>query len=370
MESFLRYLYDLLLDPLLPGLDDDAQAYARAGLLILLAFLIALAIRYVVLNRLSEMAKRSDSIYDSVILTLLRRRTIFWAVLLAMMSAVPMLPWTKAAKLTGERVILALLILSFTLSLIRAFKELLISYSERTGTVLGRTTLIRYVGSFLLFVLGVTIILSLFDISLVPAITALGIGGLAVALAFQDTLANLFAGITMTLSRQIRLGDYLEVVDAQKGFVYDISWRTTTLRTVANNMVIIPNKKLAESILINHSMPSTEGPIEIVLSVGYDTDPERLEAILIDEVMSAVGSVDGVMAEPPAVRFIEFGDSALIVKLLPQIDTIEAQLPARHLLMKRVFRRLREEGITIPYPIRTLRFEDGSDGEILKKKVT
>jgi small-conductance mechanosensitive channel len=212
--------------------------------------------------------------------------------------------------------------------------------------------------SIIFYVVGLAVVLSLFDVSLLPAITALGVGGLAVALAFQDTLANLFSGIYITLSQQIRIGDYVEISPTEQGFVYDIGWRATTLQTLASNLVIIPNKKFAESTMTNYTLPETELSVELSVGVSYNDDPQRVEEVLIDLVHKASGEVQGVLDKPPAIRFTQFGDFSLAVFAYVRVDKVENRYAARHELMKRVYHRFREEGIQIPFPIRTIQFAD------------
>ncbi len=102
---------------------------------------------------------------------------------------------------------------------------------------------------------GLLIVLDELGIAIAPIITALGVGGLAVALSLQDTLANLFAGLHILMSRNIRSGDYLRLASGEEGYVQDITWRNTTLRELSDNLVIVPNKKMTETILRNFSLP-------------------------------------------------------------------------------------------------------------------
>lgn len=360
MDRFLDLLYDSTFGQIFTDLDPGYEPYFKTLIFILLALLLGVAIRGIVLARIGTLAERTDNVADDVLLNVLRRKTVLWVLLLAGIFAIPTLPWEERYREIGVQILMAVFVFSVTLSLVRGFADYLQRYGEKTGTGAHGTTLIRYIGSFVFWALGIAVILSLFDVSLLPALTALGVGGLAVALAFQDTLANLFAGIYITLSRQMRVGDYVEISGGptDKGFINDIGWRTTTLRTLANNLVIIPNKKMAESTVINYSLPETIMTFEMILSVAYDTDPDRLEAIIIDEVMKAAGEIEGLIDEEPAVRFTDFAESALTVKVFPKVERLEQSFAARHLMMKRMNARLRKEGIEIPYPIRTLRIEN------------
>lgn len=352
MNELLQPLYDLYV-ALFGELPGPVAPYFKPVVFILLAVLAGFLVRRFFVSRLKTLASQTANIYDDIVVDVLRRKTILWVGLIAAIIAVPSLPWRPADLRWVEQVLMAIFVLSITLAIVRSFTQIVNRYAEQSGTGVGGSTLIRYVGSVILYIVGGIIILSLFDISVLPAITALGVGGLAVALAFQDTLANIFAGIHITLSRQLRMGDYVELAGQnQQGYVADIGWRTTTIRTLSNNLVIVPNKKMAESILLNYNLPESTLSVEISVGVDYDVDPARVEQVLIDEVRSAYGQVQGLLDLDPAVRFVAFGDSALLINVYPLIDSIENKLPARHELMKRIYQRFRRENISIPFPIR------------------
>jgi small-conductance mechanosensitive channel len=204
--------------------------------------------------------------------------------------------------------------------------------------------------------MGFLIILSVLGISITPLLTALGVGGLAVALALQDTLANLFAGIHILMEKAVRVGDFVKLETGQEGYVEDITWRTTRVRMLPNNIVVIPNSKLSQSVVTNYYLPEKRMSLLIPIGVSYSSDPEEVERILIDEAKKAVGEVQGLRGEPePFVRFIPgFGESSLDFTLICQVNEFVDQYIAQHELRKRIFKRFREEGIEIPFPHRTV----------------
>ena len=365
MNRILQAIYDVLITPIFGEVDPVAELYIRAGLMLLIALLIGLLIRQVVFVKVKKLAERTVNFYDDIILETLRRKTVLWVVLIAAIMTIPTLPWEPVYRNVAEQIAMALLIISMTMAVVGGISEAIRQYTVASGAGVGGTTLIRYVISFVFYAIGLAVVLSLFNVSLLPAITALGVGGLAVALAFQDTLANLFAGIYMTISKDLHMGDYVQRSSGEEGFVQDVSWRTTTLRTLANNLVIIPNKKLSESILTNYSLPEARLSVELSVGISYDTDPAWVEEILIDIVRKAYGEVEGVIDEDPAIRFFAFADSSLTMRVFVQVDNVEHRFTARHELMKRVYKRFKEEGITIPFPIRTLQFSPTNGTEAL-----
>ena len=200
------------------------------------------------------------------------------------------------------------------------------------------------------------ILLNSLGVSITPILTALGVGGLAVALALQDTLSNLFAGFYISVAGQVRPGDYVKLDTGEEGYVTDISWRSTTLRALANNLIVVPNAKLAQAIVTNYHLPEKRMSLLIPVSVSYESDPDLIERVLIEEAIAGAQSIPGLLAEPaPFARFIPgFGNSSLDFTLICQVSEFVDQYLAQHELRKRIFKRFRAEGIEIPFPIRTL----------------
>jgi small-conductance mechanosensitive channel len=212
---------------------------------------------------------------------------------------------------------------------------------------------------------GVLILLNLLGVAITPILTALGIGGLAVALALQDTLANFFAGFYISLAGQIRVGDYIRMEAGGEGYVADITWRSTTIRTLSNNLIIVPNSKLGQAIVTNFNFPEKRMALSIQVPASFHADPDLVERVLLEEASRAAAEVPGLLAAPePSVRLIPgFGDSSLQYSLNFHVAEFVDQYLAQHELRKRVLKRFQAEKIEIPFPIRTVRLERAADGE-------
>ena len=160
------------------------------------------------------------------------------------------------------------------------------------------TTLTQTLAQLAVVILGILVLLNQLGISITPILTALGVGGLAVALALQDTLSNLFAGFYVAVAGQVRLGDYIKLNSGEEGYVTDIGWRCTTVRASASNMIIIPNNKLGQAIVTNFYLPDKRVAVSIQIGVSYDSDPDLVEAVLLEEAKSAAAELPGMLAEP------------------------------------------------------------------------
>jgi small-conductance mechanosensitive channel len=201
-----------------------------------------------------------------------------------------------------------------------------------------------------------------------PILTALGVGGIAIALALQDTLSNLFSGFYISLAGQVRMGDYIKLDTGEEGYVKDISWRSTSVRSLQNNVIIIPNAKLAKATITNYDLPEQTMAVSVAVPASYDSDPEIIEAILLDEAAKAAGQVSGMVEHPaPFVRLAPgFGQSSLDFTLNCYVRKFSDQYLVQHELRKRIFARFRKEQIEMPFPTRTVYMHNAAKGEQAK----
>jgi small-conductance mechanosensitive channel len=252
------------------------------------------------------------------------------------------------------------IMLTITMGLANVSDRLLAYFLKRAELPISVTSLFLGVVKAVVYVLGVLIMLNYLGISIAPIITALGVGGLAMALALQDTLSNLFAGMNIMAEQTIRVGDFVRLETGQEGYVEDISWRTTRIRMLPNNMVIVPNNKLSQSVLTNYHLPVRQMVLQVPVSVSYASDPDVVERVLLEEVHQAASEMPGLLADPaPLIRFLPgFGESSLHFSLLCHIREIGDQNPVLAALNLRILKRFRKEGIKFPYPTRTVYLKD------------
>ena len=315
-----------------------------------------LLFRKLALNMLKRWAEKTETKVDDIILATIRHPSIYWSLAIGLYMAVGLSSFpTKFVDYTLKALYI-LIIFSATLVLANLISRLTQYAIESRELPLPATGLSRTIIKAVVLTVGILIILGSLGISITPLITALGVGGLAVALALQDTLSNLFAGIHILVERPIRVGDYIKLSSGEEGYVMDIGWRTTRIRMLANNVIIVPNNKLSQSIITNYYYPEKRMSLLIPIGVSYDSDPDRVEKILVEEAQKAAGEIAGFLKEPPPfVRFIPgFGDSSLNFTLICQVAEYVDQYLVQHELRKRIFKRFKDEGIEIPFPIRTV----------------
>ncbi|MEK7865683.1 MAG: mechanosensitive ion channel domain-containing protein [Planctomycetota bacterium] len=198
--------------------------------------------------------------------------------------------------------------------------------------------------------LGILIILDALDVSITPILTGLGVGSVAVALALQDTLSNFFAGIYVSADKPIRVGDYVKLDTGDEGYVVEVSWRSTRLRTLGNNIVIVPNHKLGQCVITNFHLPEKVLRVPIPIMVSAEEDPARVEAVLIDEMGKAAEEVESMVADRPAqVRLgSASGPSLIEFTVLCWVREFADQYAVTHQLRKRILDRFHREEICAP----------------------
>lgn len=314
---------------------------------------VGLLVRRLVLPLIARAAQRSTWRYDDALVEAARNPVLLWGALSGVYVGTRFLPFPPDIDSVITTTFVVLGILSVTWFAAR-FAGLALQARSSAGALAG-VSLISNVARIVVFTIGVLFILQALGISITPIITALGVGGLAVALALQDTLANLFSGIRILVAGKIRAGDFVRLENGLEGVVEDITLNQTTIRQLANNLVLVPNAKLAQAITTNYSLPETQLAVPVQVGVAYGSDLAQVEAVTLEVARAVQAEVDGaVRGFEPAVRFHTFGDSAILFNAVLQAHTFEHRAIVISEFVKRLTERYRAEAIEIPFPIRTV----------------
>lgn len=320
-------------------------------------WIAGLIVRHYLFQYLHRIAAQTQWEFDDIIIKIIRGPFVIWALMIGIYIALQISRLPEAVVSYVGKVLLVLAIFSVTL----VAANILAEGIRRSATKAQVATPQLVPNLVKIFVLGVglLVLLGTLGIQITPILTAFGIGGLAVALALQDTLSNLFAGFYTTLAKQVRVGDFIKLDSGPEGQVVDITWRTTTVRDPFNNLIVIPNTRLAQSIITNYALPEPALTLRLPVSVSYASDPEHVERVLREIATRAQKEVAGLtQAVEPVVRFAGFGESALEFVLVVRVQAFQDQFTVAHELRKRIFKRFREEQIEIPFPVRTVYLRD------------
>lgn len=286
---------------------------------------------------------------------LLRARLPFWSLLTGIWLASSYWPLTPEVRVFAARALFSVGALSVTLAAARAASILIETWGASLAPGLPATSLTRNIVSSLVAITGGLVILNGLGLSITPMLTALGVGGLAVALALQEPLSNFFAGFFISLAGQIRVGDYITLDSGQSGYVVDFSWRSTRIRMLANNLIVVPNHRLAQAIVVNHHLPAQDLAVLVEVGVDYASDLTHVERVVVDVGRTVMRDVDGGVPDfEPFVRFHTFGESSVDFTVILRAGEFTGQYLVKHEFVKRLHARFRAEGIVIPFPIRTV----------------
>lgn len=320
--------------------------------------ILGLIIRRLLFNRLSKWAERTSSKVDDIIIAGVKTPFILWTLMLGIYLAIRTTSLPPDIVYLAGKILVILGIGSITIVLANISSRLIKEFSWKVEAALPVTGLTQNLTRVIIIGIGILIILNNLGISITPIIATLGVGGLAVALALQDTLANLFSGFYITLARQIRIGDFIKLESGEEGYVMDIGWRATRIKMLPNNVVLIPNSKLSQSIITNYYLPDKELAVLVQIGVHYNSDLGHVERVTIEvakEVMKEV--TGGVPGFEPFIRYHSFGDSSINFTVILRAKEFVDQYLIKHEFIKKLHERYKKEGIVIPYPIRAINYE-------------
>lgn len=328
----------------------------------LVVFLITVmagyVIRKIIFLRLAKWAGHTKTQIDDIITAAIRGPFILWFLMLGIYLALELTKFPEHIVNLIGKALLALGIFSVTLVMANIAGQIVKTYSNKVESALPVTSLTQNISRIIIFGIGILMILNSMGISITPILATLGVGGLAVALALQETLSNLFSGFHITVARQIKIGDYIKLDSGEEGYVIDINWRTTKIKMLPNNVILIPNEKLTKAIVTNYYLPDKEMAVLINLGVHYNSDLKNVERITCEAAREAMKEVPGgVPGFEPFIRYHTFGDSSICFTVILRAKEFVDQYLIKHEFIKRLHERYKKENIVIPYPIRTIHYE-------------
>ena len=200
-------------------------------------------------------------------------------------------------------------------------------------------------------IVGLLFILTVWGIQIGPLLTSLGIAGIAIAFALQSTLGNIFGGMSIILDKSVRVGDVIKLDNETIGTVVDVGLRSTKVKTMDNELITIPNGKLADSRILNYLHPDPTLRVSVDFSTEYGSDVSKVRKV----VLETLGKIPSILKKPePAVILTEMADSGLKFKALLWVSSFEDKNPTKFNATEEIYNALRKAGIGIPFPTRTV----------------
>jgi small-conductance mechanosensitive channel len=217
----------------------------------------------------------------------------------------------------------------------------------------------------IIFAAGLVLALHAVGIAITPLIASLGVASLAVALALQKPLANFFAGLLILADRSLNVGDFIALDSGEKGWIERIGLRHTRIRMLPDDVVIVPNEQLVSSTVHNTSLPTNPISIRAQVGVHYDSDLRQVERVCIEVGRKVQQTVEGATRDwEPLVRFHTFDSSSINCSVILRVDEYVAKYPVVHEFVMALHERFREEGIVIPFPLRTIDIPDSAAAKL------
>ncbi len=333
----------------------NQTAYIHLGIFIICGFIAGLLVKKLLIPGLAKLARKTSFKSDDLIIKVIGSWVIGWFVALGIYFGLKYVELPSKYDVWLERATLIFFISSATIILARILVGMIAIRGADGHAGVSSSSIIANILKVIVYSIGILVILQSVGISVTPILAGLGVGGLAVALALQPTLSNLFAGLQLIASGKLLAGNFVKLASGEEGFVEDITWRSTTIRAMANHLIIIPNSKMADMIVLNYNLPDMETSFNLEVGVAYDSDLDHVERVAIEEGKKLMETVEGGVRDyEPLVRFQNFGDSSITVRIILRVTEYSFQFAARSQFLRNIHKRFDEEGINIPFPIRTV----------------
>jgi small-conductance mechanosensitive channel len=344
----------------MPSWFDESSRQLAAALAVLVGSLVlGLIARRTVLRRLEAHVNAGSRTWQRAVVLSLRRPILLWFLLGGGLLVVKIVGIPSGWERLSDRIAEILLVVSLTLWFADLSVRALIAATPTDGEAAAPVTSVVRAGvRITVFAVGILVLLETLGVSVTPVLTTVGIGGLALALGLQDTLTNLFAGIHLTLAKNIRVGDFVKLETGQEGYIEDIRWRATRIRTIELNTVLVPNSRLAQNIVINYHLPEKNLVVVVEVGVHYSSDLEKVERVACEVASSVLRAIPGgVPGYTPILRFFRYGASSIDARVWLQAHEFADTIVIRHEFIKALTKRFASEGIVIPYPITAINLD-------------
>jgi small-conductance mechanosensitive channel len=313
------------------------------------------AIQRFVTSHLRKWAEKTEGTFDDAIVAALPAPLNILVLVTGLMVAVRFAPLTDEKIVRFNGVIEILLMLAFVYFADRLIQAVLDSFEKKHVALKPLHFIISALLHVLVWGLGVMTVLSNLGVSITPLLASLGVGSLAVALALQSTLANLFSGFYLLLDRPVRVGDLIKLESGEEGTVEVVGWRTAQIKTLGNVLIVLPNSKLAEAKILNYDRPDKEMGFFVEVGVAYQSDLDQVERVTVETAKEVLSKIPGAAKNfEPVVRYTSFGPSSIDFNVNLRAQGFTDQFLIKHEFIKALKKRYEKEGIEIPYPTQTV----------------
>ena len=337
---------------ILPSILDDPRVHA---ILVALGAVVAAAVvDWIFRVVMRRVVGRTKTDLDDVIVNTIRRPLAVTVLLFGLWVSFQGLGLSHPVPFVTRGVLMSIAVLYWAIIVAQVVSIVLDALARGEGSAVNVQTRPIYALVARVLIVGAAayFLLLAWEVDVTAWLASAGIVGIAVGFAAQQSLANLFAGVSILTDAPYKIGDFLALENDMRGRVTQIGFRSTRILTLDDVEVIIPNSKIAGAVIVNESGgPYERSRIRVPVSVAYGTEVEEARAILLDVARTASNEI--VLERPenePLVRFVKLGESGLELELLVWIVLPEARGRVVDALNTQIYNRLRAARIEIPYP--------------------
>lgn len=327
--------------------------YLRALTIFVIVFVVIRLTIFIFEKILPLFVKKAKTGFDDEILRRTSSPLTSIAFLIGIRFAIGEINLQESWVQTLNGIVLALIIIFGAILTYYIIDSLItIGYRDFGKRIKGRVneSLLQFFHSILVVTIVITaflVILSSWGIAIGPLLAGVGVAGVAIAFALQSTLSNIFGGISMILDKSINVGDLINLDAETAGKILKINLRSTKIRTFDNELIIIPNSKLADSNIKNIALPGPKTRVTVPFGVAYGSDIGKVKKL----VMSEIKKVNHFIDDPqPVVRFLQMGASSLDFKAYFYVDSYDNRANALDDANTRIYNALNKAKISIPFP--------------------
>jgi len=254
----------------------------------------------------------------------------------------------------------SIIIFLITLVIVRVVDVLIkswgASFAKKTRSKIDESllSLFHRFSRIIIFIIGIIIILGNFNVEITPFLASLGIVGIVLAFALQSSLSNIFGGISLILDKNFKVGDTVKLDSGRLGVIVDIGLRSTKMKTFDNEMLVIPNGKLADSIIQNYAQPDLYARAVIPFGVEYGSDVDKVRKVVVDTLMKMEKVIKNDVNHPVEVLFVNMGDFALQFEAKFWVASYNNRFYTKVQATEEIYKNLKKSKIGIPFPTRTV----------------
>ena len=334
--------------------------WAIAVGILILSFVVVKMLYWIFSNVIRRLTSKTKTSLDDVLIDKLEKPLTYLVLILGYWISIHYLVFKEEVELVLENAAYFLLVIDVTAILSRIvdalITEIIMPISEKSDSSFDNQLIpvIQKGVRSIIWILGIIIGLDNIGFDITAMIAGLGIGGLALALAAQDSVKNIFAGIMIFLDKPFRIKDRIQV-DGFDGIVEEVGLRSTRLRTLEGRIVTIPNSRFTDNSVTNvTSQPTLK--VKLNLGLTYDTDEVQMQKAI--DILEDIVKNQEAITDDYAAGFNGFGDFSLNILFIYYVKPDSHWLDTQTLVNKEILRRFNKEGLEFAFPTQTILKKD------------